>query len=400
MSTVFGVQEMNVSCARRLNESRPDLPFECIALLLQGGGALGAYQAGVYQALAESRLQPDWVAGISIGAINAAVIAGNPPERRVERLREFWERITPATPFDTLSKLEPMSWMRGEVGRGWLNQLSAATAIMIGAPSFFEPRVPMGWLHPQGSLEATSLYDTARLKSTLERLIDFDRINRREMRFSVGAVNVTSGNFVYFDNMTHAIRPEHVMASGALPPGFPAIEIEGECYWDGGLVSNTPLQWVLECEPQQDTLAFQVDVWSARGAFPRNLVEVMGRQKEIQYSSRTRSNSDRFRYTQKLRNALGSLLDKLPADLQHLPELELLRPVASVRAYNIVQLIYRAKGYESHSKDYEFSRLSMEEHWSAGYYDTQRTLRHPEVLQRPDNLEGVLTFDLGQHGRE
>jgi NTE family protein len=374
--------------------------FECIALLLQGGGALGAYQAGVYQALSEARLQPDWVAGISIGAMNAALIAGNPPETRLERLREFWECITPTTPLDAIAKLESMSWMRGEFGRGYFNQLSAATALMVGAPSFFEPRMPMAWLHPQGSLEATSFYNTTRLKSTLERLIDFDRINSGEMRFSVGAVNVTSGNFVYFDNTTHVIRAEHVMASGALPPGFPAIEIDSEFYWDGGLVSNTPLQWVLESEPQQDTLAFQVDVWSARGAFPRNLAEVMGRQKEIQYSSRTRSNSDRFRYTQRLRNTLGSLLEKLPEELQRLPELELLRPVASTRAYNIVQLIYRAKGYESHSKDYEFSRLSMEEHWRAGYHDTARMLRHPEALRRPDNIEGVVTFDLEQHGRE
>jgi NTE family protein len=374
--------------------------FECIALLLQGGGALGAYQAGVYQALSEARLQPDWVAGISIGAMNAALIAGNPPETRLERLREFWECITPTTPLDAIAKLESMSWMGGEFGRVYFNQLSAATALMVGAPSFFEPRMPMAWLHPQGSLEATSFYNTARLKSTLERLIDFDRINSGEMRFSVGAVNVTSGNFVYFDNTTHVIRAEHVMASGALPPGFPAIEIDSEFYWDGGLVSNTPLQWVLESEPQQDTLAFQVDVWSARGAFPRNLAEVMGRQKEIQYSSRTRSNSDRFRYTQRLRNTLGSLLEKLPEELQRLPELELLRPVASTRAYNIIQLIYRAKGYESHSKDYEFSRLSMEEHWRAGYHDTARMLRHPEALRRPDNIEGVVTFDLEQHGRE
>jgi NTE family protein len=290
--------------------------------------------------------------------------------------------------------------MRGELSRGLLNHMSAGAAVLTGVPSFFEPRLPVAWLHPPGSLEATSYYGTARLKSTLEELIDFDLLNSGDTRFSVGAVNVTSGNFVYFDNTTHRIRPEHVMASGALPPALPAIEIEGEFYWDGGLVSNTPLQWVLESEPQRDTLAFQVDLWNARGAFPRNVAEVMTRQKEIQYSSRTRSNSDRFRYTQKLRNTFASLLEKLPADLQNLPELDVLRPVASAKAYNIVQLIYRAKGYEGDYKDYEFSRLSMEEHWRAGYYDTVRVLRHPEVLQRPDNIEGVLTFDLEQHGRE
>jgi NTE family protein len=220
------------------------------------------------------------------------------------------------------------------------------------------------------------------------------------MRFSVGAVNVASGNFVYFENTTHTIGPEHVMASGALPPAFPAVEIEGEFYWDGGLVSNTPLQWVLETEMRQDTLAFQVDLWSARGTFPRNMAEVTTRQKEIQYSSRTRNNSDRFRYEQTLRNALSNLLQKLPEQLQGLPELDLLRPAARAKVYNLVQLIYRAKRYEGDSKDYEFSRVSMEEHWRAGYHDTVRTLRHPQVLKRPENFEGVLSFDLGQDGRE
>jgi NTE family protein len=213
-------------------------------------------------------------------------------------------------------------------------------------------------------------------------------------------VNVSTGNFVYFDNTTHRIGPEHVMASGALPPGFPAVEIEGEFYWDGGVVSNTPLQWVLESEPRRDTLAFQVDLWSARGTLPRTMAEVMTRQKEIQYSSRTRSSTDRFRYTQKLRNAVASLLRKLPAELRNSPEVALLQAHASRKVYNLVQLIYRAKQYEGDSKDYEFSRHSMEDHWRAGYYDTVRTLRHPEVLARPNNLEGVMTFDLSQNGRE
>ena len=385
---------------RNLDSAQERSAFECIALLLQGGGALGAYQAGVYQALSEARLQPDWVAGISIGAINAALIAGNAPDQRVARLRAFWERITPAQPLDDIAKLAPMMWLRSAAGRGLRSHLSAGAALVGGVQNFFEPRVPAAWLCRPGTVEATSYYDTGRLRSTLEELIDFDRINAQGIRFSVGAVSVTSGNFVCFDNTTHRIGPEHVMASGALPPGFPAVEIEGEFYWDGGLVSNTPLQWVLESEPQRDTLAFQVDLWNARGALPRNLAEVTTRQKEIQYSSRTRSNSDRFRYTQRLRNSFASLMEKLPAELHALPELEVLRPVASAKAYNIVQLIYRAKGYEGDYKDYEFSRLSMEEHWRAGYHDTVRMLRHPEVLQRPDNLEGVLTFDLEQHGRE
>jgi NTE family protein len=409
---------------RRARRERP--PFECIALLLQGGGALGAYQAGVYQALSEARLDPDWVAGISIGSINAALIAGNPPERRVESLRKFWELVTSTPSWNGLDAFAPSDgkrplrafwkdvtayappgWpfdpeavLRGDVARGLANQLSATLALFSGAPGFFAPRFPIPWWQPAGTLEATSYYDSAKLKSTLEQLVDFDRINAGDMRFSVGAVNVGTGNFVYFDNTVRTIKPEHVMASGALPPGFSAIEIEGERYWDGGLVSNTPLQWVLESEPRHDTLAFQVDLWSARGAVPRNMAEVATRQKEIQYSSRTRANSDRFKETQKIRSALSSLVEKLPDALKHSPELEVLGPLANRKVYNLVQLIYRSKQYEGDSKDYEFSRTSMEEHWRAGYFDTVRTLRHPEVIERPRNREGVFIFDLAQDGRE
>jgi NTE family protein len=190
------------------------------------------------------------------------------------------------------------------------------------------------------------------------------------------------------------------MASCALPPAFAAIEIEGEHYWDGGIVSNTPLQWVLESEPRQNTLAFQVDLWNARGAFPRNIAEAMTRQKEIQYSSRTRANTDRFKYGQNIRNALSDLLLKLPDELKNSPEFAVLSPIAERKVYNLVQLIYRSKRYEGDSKDYEFSRQSMEDHWRAGYQDTVRTLRHPEVLERPTSIEGVQTFDLAQDGRE
>lgn len=395
------VDEQATPTARRRYTALKRPPFERIALLLQGGGALGAYQGGMYEALWEANLEPDWVAGISIGATNAALIAGNLPEARVGKLREFWRRITEGSPWDGAGLLDRVPGVaRGDFARSVLNQLSAGAALLGGVAGFFAPRFPAAWLQPPGSPEATSHYDTAPLKSTLERLIDFDLINAGQTRFSVGAVNVSSGNFVYFDNTTHKIGPEHVMASGALPPGFPAVEIEGEFYWDGGLVSNTPLQWVLESEPRRDTLAFQVDLWSARGTLPRTMAEVTTRQKEIQYSSRTRSSSDRFRYTQKLRNAVASLLNKLPDELRNSPEAALLHAHAHPKVYNLVQLIYRTKQYEGDSKDYEFSRHSMEDHWRAGYYDTVRALRHPEVLNRPNNLEGVMTFDLSQNGRE
>ena len=371
-------------------------PFDCIALLLQGGGALGAYQGGVYEGLAQANLHPDWVAGISIGAINAALIAGNAPEARVEKLRAFWDKIS----------TDPLDWsfdlpvrLGGDNARRLANQWHATAAALYGAPGLFGPRMIPPFLAAAGTAEAISFYDTSALKSALERLVDFDRINSAEMRFSVGAVNVTTGNFVYFDNSTHEIRPEHIMASGALPPGFPAIEIDGEHYWDGGLVSNTPLQWVLESSERQDTLAFQVDLWSARGAVPRTLGEVAMRQKEIQYSSRTRASSDQFKKEQRLRNALADLISKLPDRLRDTPEFALLNPEAGRKVYNIVQLIYRSKHYEGESKDFEFSSLSMEDHWAAGLNDTVRTLRHPEVLERPSSTDGVSTFDVAVHGR-
>ena len=374
-------------------------PFECIALLLQGGGALGSYQAGVYEALAEAGLHPDWVAGISIGAINAALIAGNAPADRVAKLRTFWREITANPLLDWAAGREALA-PRGDIARSLFNQMSAGSALVNGAANFFQPRQPFAWLHPCGALEATSVYETKLLKSTLERLVDFDRINAGATRFSVGAVNVRSGNFVYFDTTTHTIRPEHVMASGSLPPGFPAVEIEGEFYWDGGLVSNTPLQWVVDYGPRQDMLAFQVDLWSASGDLPGNLGEVAMRQKEIQYSSRTRATTDKFKEIQGLRSALARLLEQMPPSLRHSADAKLLSEVADHKIYSIVQLIYRSRQYEGHSKDYEFSRLSMEEHWRAGYHDALRTLRHPAVLDRPTNPHGFLTFDLVRDGRE
>jgi NTE family protein len=289
---------------------------------------------------------------------------------------------------------------KSDAVRQWLNQMSANLALVGGASGFFTPRFPVPWLHPPGGMEATSFSDTGRLRSTLERLIDFDRINANRMRLSVGAVNVGSGNFVYFDTATHAIGAEHIMASAALPPGFPAVEIEGEHYWDGGSVSNTPLQWVVDSHPRRDTLAFQVDLWNARGELPRTIAEVATRQKEIQYSSRTRAGTNNFKYVQRLRRAMADLLEKLPEDLKNGPEAQLLRPGADRRVYNIVHLIYRARNYEGHSKDYDFSRASMQEHWRAGYHDAIRTLRHSELFERPTNHEGVFTFDLHHDGRE
>jgi NTE family protein len=372
-------------------------PFERIALLLQGGGALGAYQGGVYQALAEADLHPDWVAGISIGAVNSALIAGNPPERRVEKLRAFWETVStppPGAPY--LAGGTP----RDDITHRLVNQARAFGTLVAGAPGFFVPRLPPPYLNRPGTPPALSWYDTGPLRATLERLADFDRINKGGTRFSVGAVNVRTGNFVYFDNTTHQIGPDHVIASGSLPPGLPATVIDGEHYWDGGLVSNTPLQWVLDSSPRLDTLAFQIDLWNARGELPRDLMGVELRQKEIRYSSRTRAATDQFKQQQLLRRAAAKLLPRLSSELQQTPEAELLARQADEKVYNIIQLIYHARNYEGSSKDYEFSRATMNEHWTAGYHDAVRTLRHPEVLQRPEDMNGVFTFDLAVDARD
>jgi NTE family protein len=391
---------MNFHLQPHLKTAGRRLPFECVTLLLQGGGALGAYQGGVYEALAETDIHPDWIAGISIGAINAAIIAGNPPNSRVDRLREFWTQVTSNAPWDWLGN-PFVDVARNDDTRDLLNQMSANLATAFGATGFFSARPVMPWLQPGGTTAATSFYDTNQLKQTLERLVDFDRLNAGMTRFSACAVNVRTGNFAYFDTSTHTIAAEHVMASGALPPGFPAVEIDGEQYWDGGLVSNTPLQWVIDTNPsRQDMLAFQVDLWSSQGALPRNLAEVATRHKEIQFSSRTRASTVQFKNVHRVQRALAGLLRRLPADLEDNDDLRILKSVASDKVYNIIHLIYRAQNYEGHSKDYEFSRLSMQDHWRAGYHDAVRTLRHPEVLARPTSLDGVFTFDLERDGRE
>jgi NTE family protein len=380
---------------RRLAVPHKRTPFEQIALLLQGGGALGSYQAGVYEALAEADLHPDWVAGISIGAINSAIIAGNPPKRRVDALREFWQKVS-TSPLG-IPYFRHVEY--GDIQRQLVNQTRAMNILLFGAPNFFVPRMPPPTVWPPASPDTASYYDNAPLRATLERLVDFDRINSGEVRFSVGAVDIRSGNFTYFDSKTHKIAYEHIAASGSLPPGFPATRI-GDCYfWDGGLISNTPLEWVLDAQPRRDTLAFQVDLWNARGELPKNMVEVEVRHKEIIYSSRNRAATDRYKYIQKLRIALARLLEKIPDELRDGDDAKLLLGEADDKVCNIVHLIYRAKPYEGIAKDYEFSRRTMEEHWQTGYDNALKTLAHPGVLELPDRLEGVRTFDCGEEKR-
>jgi len=364
--------------------------FERVALLLQGGGALGAYQGGVYQALAEADLHPHRVAGLSIGAVNAALIAGNPPEKRVERLREFWEAVT-ASPLG-LPVLEAPAIKDGATRR-FVNQLRTLSIMAFGAPHFFSPRVPPPlWL--DGKVDEISYYDAGALKDTLERLVDFERINDGSIHFSVNAVNVKSGEFVCFDNTTHRIGPEHVLASGSLPPYLPATEIDGEYYWDGALVSNTPLLCVLDADPHQDTLAFEVDLWNPMGELPRNLAEVDARQTEIQLASRNRAATAHYKHAQRLRAAMASLLKDLPDDLRNRPDTQLLAAEADEKVCNIVHLIYHAKGYEGSTKYNDYSRPTMEEHWRSGHRDAVRSLNHPDLMHRPGKLDGFRSIEV------
>jgi NTE family protein len=342
--------------------------------VLQGGGALGAYQAGVYEGLGEADFRPDWIAGISIGAINAALIAGNAREDRLARLRSFWETASAGLPFH----LEmPESTMRS-----FLSEAAAAWTATTGVAGFFRPRVPPAVFYPPGAPEALSYYDTAPLRATLERLVDFDRINAKEMRLSLGAVNVRTGELVYFDNEKQRIGPEHVMASGALPPGFPPIEIDGEHYWDGGVVSNTPLQYILLNESKDDLLIFQVDLFNAHGPMPRTLLEAAEREKDIRYASRTAHNTDQDMKIHTAKVALRALLAALPADLRNSPDAELLGDLSWENAVTLVKLCYRRKPYEGASKDYEFSRQAMTDHWKTGLAD----LRHAMHTKRGEML--------------
>jgi NTE family protein len=357
-------------------------------LVLQGGGALGAYQAGVFEAMAAEGIAPNWVTGISIGAVNCALIAGNAPGERVARLREFWQLVSSGLP-------DP--WFRTDGDhRSFLNGASALQSLLLGVPGFFTPRVPPALFRAPGTPEAISYYDSAPLKATLERLVDFDRINSGEVRLSVGAVNVRTGNFAYFDSAKQRIDARHIMASGALPPGLPPVEIDGEHYWDGGLVSNTPLDYVLEQPGGGHRVVFQVDLFPARGEFPATIFDVAEREKDIRYSSRTRRNTDMEVAWRRVSDTARRLVAKLPPELRADPDAQelLARTRITCSGFDIVHLIYRAKQYEHHSKDYQFSPWTMREHWASGHADVLQTLRDPRFVEHKPDHYGVRVFDL------
>ncbi len=357
-----------------------------IALVLQGGGALGAYQAGVYQALHEADLDPEWIAGVSIGGINAAIIAGNPRERRLERLRQFWETVTSPA----VSGPAP----DGDFARRLYNTWSSMVTTAFGQSGFFTPHLPGPWFAGRGAAGATSFYDSTPLRQTLAEVVDFDLLNSGAIRFAVGAVNVATGNFAYFDSADTRIEPVHIEASGALPPALPMQRIGDDWFWDGGLVSNTPLQHLLDHAGGDSMLVFQVDLFSARGAIPRDIDEVLARQKDIMYSSRTRLVTEYYRDQHRRKVQLRRLLSRLPdADLT--PEERLLRAeLEHLPGFTILHLIYQGAAHEGQMKDFDFSAASMRDHWNAGLRDTRRTLDRDGWLRVPGEDQGIVVHDI------
>lgn len=361
---------------------------DCVALVLQGGGALGSYQAGVIEGLAASGIEIDWVAGISIGAINAAIVAGNPPERRVERLSIFWDTVTSALPSFPIFPDDRI--------REYIHEWSAGFVLAAGVPGFFKPRLVSPMFAVPGTPGAMSFYDTAPLKDLLDTLVDWDLLNHGPVRLSVGAVDVESGNFSYFDTTETKIDARHIMASGALPPGLPPVEIDGRLWWDGGLVSNTPLTHVLD--HQEDALlAFQVDLFSAATERPRTIMDVMAREKEIRFSSRTRQVSDQVMKVRKDRELARKVLAKLPPELADDPDVVALRNRSNEDPVNLVHLIYRANAWEGGSRDFEFSARTMREHWEAGQEAVAETMAHAQLVAENIETGKSAAFDLTVH---
>lgn len=372
--------------APRRRKAKPGLALpETVALVLQGGGALGSYQAGVIEGLAASNIEIDWVAGISIGAVNAAIIAGNPPERRVEQLRAFWAKVTSALPSFPIF---PNPHLREA-----LHEWSAMLVMAQGVPGLFSPRMVAPGFAAPGSCAALSYYDSAPLKQTLDDLVDWDLVNDGPVRLSVGAVDLESGNFHYFDSRAERLDARHVMASGALPPGLPPVEIDGRLWWDGGLVSNTPLTYLLDHQ-DEEMLVFQVDLFSATSERPQTIMDVMAREKEIRFSSRTREVSAQLIKLRQEREAIRRALKKLPAELCDDRDIRALAALAEELPVNLVHLIYRANAWEGGSRDFEFSARTMREHWEAGRLAVGESLANSQVVAENIETGKTAAFDL------
>lgn len=372
-----------------MNTMPPPIPFrertvqEQVVLVLQGGGALGAYQAGVYQALMEGGIEPDWVIGTSIGAINGALIAGNAPENRIARLREFWHGVGKTGPFDAL-------WPSSIFG----NTMTNISTILWGIPGFFEPNRQSVWgpTFPLG-IERASYYTTEPLKATLGRLVDFDYLNRKRVRLSVGAVNVRTSEMRYFDSASMSLESAHVMASGALPPAFPAVIIDGEPYWDGGIYSNTPIEVVLDDVPRRNSLIFSVNVWQPTGAHPTTLQQVMARQKDIQFASRGKSHVARQAQIHRLRHVVRELARRLPDELRDDPVVSDLAEYGCGTFMHLVRLLSPRLDGEDHTKDIDFTRAGIESRWQAGHDHARKALAARPWEGAVDTLAGIVIHE-------
>ena len=369
--------------ARSRLESREAFPGQ-IVLVLQGGGALGAYQVGVYQAMHEHGAEPDWVIGTSIGAINAALIAGNVPEARMARLTEFWARMEATVIQPDLLQLFT----------GLANVTANLTTVMRGIPAFFEPHGP-AWFgsHVPLGVEAAGYYSTRPLRTTLAELVDADYIASRHVRLTVGAVNVRNGAMRYFDSRDERVTLDHVIASGALPPAFPAVRIDGDPYWDGGIYSNTPIEAVLDDKPRRDSVIFAVQMWNPEGAEPHTLWQVMGRQKDIQYASRADSHIARQKQIHHLRHIIRELARRVPEAARSSAEVRELASWGCGTQMHVARLVAPRVDGEDHTKDIDFTPSGIRERWRAGYEDTKRMLDAAPWRTPVDPIEGVIIHD-------
>src|SRR5215468_9924963 len=360
-----------------------DLPGQ-IVLVLQGGGALGSYQAGVYQALHEAGIEPDWIIGTSIGAINASLIAGNEPENRLARLREFWKRMEQKTIFNFR-----------DVFPGFNEKLSYWATITHGIAGFFRPNplAHAGDAYVLGP-ERAGYYTTAPLERTLEELVDFNLVNRCRPRLTVGAAHVRTSQMRYFDSRDGAIAVKHIMASGALPPAFPAVRIEGELYWDGGILSNTPTEAVFDDNPRRDSLIFSVHLWNPLGSEPTTMAEVLNRHKDVQYSSRIASQIARQQQIHRLRHIINELLDHIPEEERTSEAVRDLAEYGCLTRMHVMQLLAPRLDNENHTKDIDFSPSGIRLRWEAGYADTRRALQRAPWNDACDPLEGVILHEL------
>jgi NTE family protein len=354
-------------------------------LVLQGGGALGAYQAGVFEALDSVGFAPNWVAGVSIGAINSALIAGNPPRQRAKQVREFWSRVS--------GKDIPLP-AGMEMWRPMANKMSAATVAAFGVPCFFKPRTVPPAFAIGGSVGSLSYYDTEPLRATLNEMVDFDLINDGDVRLSLGAVNIRTGEGRYFDSTRDTITASHVMASGALPPGFPPVEIDGDYYWDGGIMSNTPLAYVMGENYRMEALIVQVDVFSGVGEMPKTLDQAAERLKDIQYQSKQSLTNATIRRIEEMRSLVADVIAELPAEMLKKPHFQKLDEASHRGRLSLVHLVNRADNQSYDVKDYEFSHRSVETLWHAGHDDILKGLMHPDAFRVTDLGNGVRKFDL------